>query len=131
MDRYGTDIRPTGLPSLDVQYKAPLYVGRRNRRSTRRLAFVLRRLAGSELLQSICWIWNSTRNPLSRCGVRLPMGYVAITDINIEPYGYSLIGIAGAVALTRAMKSWLFGVGPTDPLTSAAMALLLVGVALL
>ena len=59
------------------------------------------------------------------------MGYVAITDINIEPYGYSLIGIAGAVALTRAMKSWLFGVGPTDPLTSAAMALLLVGVALL
>jgi len=29
------------------------------------------------------------------------------------------------------MKSWLFGVGPTDPLTSAAMALLLVGVALL
>jgi putative ABC transport system permease protein len=43
----------------------------------------------------------------------------------------SAIGIAGAVALTRAMKSWLFGVGPTDPLTFAAVALLLVGVALL
>jgi putative ABC transport system permease protein len=41
------------------------------------------------------------------------------------------IGIAGAVALTRAMKSWLFGVSPTDPLTFAAVALLLVGVALL
>jgi putative ABC transport system permease protein len=41
------------------------------------------------------------------------------------------IGIAGAVALTRTMKSWLFGVGPTDPLTFAAVALLLVGMALL
>jgi putative ABC transport system permease protein len=40
------------------------------------------------------------------------------------------IGVAGAVALTRAMKSWLFGVGPTDPLTFAAAPLLLVGVAL-
>jgi putative ABC transport system permease protein len=43
----------------------------------------------------------------------------------------SAIGIAGAVALTRAMKSWLFGVGPTDPLTFAAVTLLLVGMALL
>src|SRR5262249_58720049 len=34
------------------------------------------------------------------------------------------IGIAGAVALTRAMKSWLFGVGPTDPLPFAAGRLL-------
>jgi putative ABC transport system permease protein len=41
------------------------------------------------------------------------------------------IGIAGALALTRAMKSWLFGVGPTDPLTFAAVALMLAGVALL
>ncbi len=41
------------------------------------------------------------------------------------------VGIAGAVALMRTLKSWLFGVGPTDPLTFAAVALLLVGVALL
>ena len=40
------------------------------------------------------------------------------------------IGIVGAVALTRTLKSWLFGVGPTDPLTFAAVTLLLVGVAL-
>jgi len=41
------------------------------------------------------------------------------------------IGIGGAASLTRALKSWLFGVGPTDPLTFAAVALLLFGVALL
>jgi putative ABC transport system permease protein len=41
------------------------------------------------------------------------------------------IGVAVAVALTRMMKSWLFGVSPTDPLTFAAAALLLTIVALL
>lgn len=41
------------------------------------------------------------------------------------------IGVAGAVALTRMIKSWLFGVSPTDPLTFAVAALLLAIVALL
>jgi putative ABC transport system permease protein len=41
------------------------------------------------------------------------------------------IGIAGAVALTRVMKNWLFDVSPTDPLTFAMAALLLTFVALL
>jgi predicted permease len=35
------------------------------------------------------------------------------------------IGIAGALVLTRAMQSLLFGVSPTDPLTLLAVALLL------
>jgi len=43
----------------------------------------------------------------------------------------SAIGVAGAGALTRMMKSWLFGVSPTDPLTFAVAALLLTIVALL
>ena len=41
------------------------------------------------------------------------------------------IGLASAVGLTRLMKSLLFGVSPTDPLTFAALALLLLSVALL
>ena len=40
------------------------------------------------------------------------------------------IGVATAYALTRYMQSLLFGVKATDPLTFAAIALLLIAVAL-
>jgi putative ABC transport system permease protein len=41
------------------------------------------------------------------------------------------IGIAGALALTRFLSSLLYGVKPTDPLTFVAIALILLGVALI
>jgi predicted permease len=43
----------------------------------------------------------------------------------------ALIGLAGAVALTRLIAHLLFNVSATDPLTFAAVAALLIGVALL
>jgi predicted permease len=42
-----------------------------------------------------------------------------------------MLGLTGALALTRLVKSLLFGVSPTDPLTFLAVAVLLAGVALL
>jgi putative ABC transport system permease protein len=42
-----------------------------------------------------------------------------------------LLGTAGALGLTRLLRSQLFGVGATDPLTFVAVTLLLVSVALL
>ena len=39
------------------------------------------------------------------------------------------IGLAGALALTRLMSGFLYGVTPSDPLTLAAVAVLLTGVA--
>ena len=42
-----------------------------------------------------------------------------------------VIGIAGALALTRFLASLLYGVTPTDPLTFIAVSLILIGVALL
>jgi putative ABC transport system permease protein len=41
------------------------------------------------------------------------------------------LGLAGAIGLTRLLKTLLFGVTPTDPLTFASVALLLLVVALL
>ena len=40
------------------------------------------------------------------------------------------IGLVGAFALTRVMRTLLFGVSATDPLTYVVVALLLVGVSL-
>jgi putative ABC transport system permease protein len=42
-----------------------------------------------------------------------------------------VIGLGASLALTRLMKSLLFGVSPTDPATYIAIALLLTSVALL
>ncbi len=42
-----------------------------------------------------------------------------------------LLGLAGSLALTRLMESFLYGVKPTDALTFAAVSLLLAGVAAL
>jgi predicted permease len=42
-----------------------------------------------------------------------------------------ILGIAGALALTRLLEAYLYGVNPTDPIAFTATALLLAGVAML
>jgi ABC-type antimicrobial peptide transport system permease subunit len=42
-----------------------------------------------------------------------------------------VVGIVGALALTRILQSLLFGLNPTDPVTFAGVAALLIVVALL
>jgi putative ABC transport system permease protein len=42
-----------------------------------------------------------------------------------------VIGLVGALALTRLLRSLLFGVGPTDIVTYGALAVLLMIVALI
>ena len=42
-----------------------------------------------------------------------------------------MIGVAGALALTRLMRTLLFNVRPTDPAVYGAVSLMLIAVALL
>jgi ABC-type antimicrobial peptide transport system permease subunit len=42
-----------------------------------------------------------------------------------------IVGLAGAVAVTRVLQAFLFGVTPTDPMAFAIVTLLLVAVALM
>ncbi|HEY7544914.1 MAG TPA: FtsX-like permease family protein, partial [Blastocatellia bacterium] len=70
-------------------------------------------------------------------GIRVALG-ASRSDVSnmVVRQGMSLtfvgvaIGLAASLALTRLMKSLLFGVSATDPLTFAAIALLLILVAL-
>jgi putative ABC transport system permease protein len=56
--------------------------------------------------------------------LRLMMGYgLRLTAAGI------LIGLASAIALTRAMQSMLVGVGPTDPATYVIMSLVFLVIA--
>jgi len=71
-------------------------------------------------------------------GIRLALGAQAADMLRLiirQGMGLVLagvgIGLAGALALTRLMKTLLFGVSATDPLTFTVIALLLVFVALL
>jgi putative ABC transport system permease protein len=71
-------------------------------------------------------------------GIRIALGaqksdvlrLVMRHGMNLAAMGI-VIGLAAAVALTRLIKSWLFGVSATDPLTFAGIVFLLTTVALL
>ena len=70
-------------------------------------------------------------------GVRMALGAKKVTvmqsvlrhTLGLAGLGM-LIGAAGALAVTRVLTKFLFGVTPTDPATFAAVALLLAAVAL-
>ena len=70
-------------------------------------------------------------------GIRLALGAQArdvLTLVAVQGMKLAFIGVAlgmlGSFALTRLMKSLLFGVGPTDPATFSLVPLLLVVVTL-
>jgi putative ABC transport system permease protein len=71
-------------------------------------------------------------------GVRMALG-AEVSDVLKLALGQGMkqalvgvaLGLVASLALTRMMKTLLFGVSATDPLTFAAIALLLTGIALL
>jgi predicted permease len=98
--------------------------------------------AGSALLLALAGIYGVMAYSVARrtreFGVRIALGAepanllkMVLGQGMLTACAGVAIGIAGSFAITRALKSLLFGVSATDPLTFAGVALLLAGVALL
>ena len=83
----------------------------------------------------IAWTVNQRTREI---GVRIALGaqrsavlaLVLRSGLKLAGAGI-VLGLSGATALTQLLRSLLFGIGPTDPVTFAAAPLLLVSAALL
>jgi putative ABC transport system permease protein len=80
----------------------------------------------------------TTRQRTHELGIRIVLGAeprdvfgLVLRQGAILAFAGIVIGLGASFALTRALSSLLFGVSATDPLTFAAVAILLLVVALL
>jgi len=71
-------------------------------------------------------------------GVRMALGAqrtdvlkMVIRQGMVMSVGGVIVGVLGAVAATRLLSSWLYGIEATDPATFATVAVVLIGIALL
>jgi putative ABC transport system permease protein len=111
--------------------------------ATRRLTLVLLAgLAALALLLAAVGIYGvisySVRQRTHELGIRMALGaqagdvlrLILVQGLKLAFIGVA-IGLTAALSLTRWMKSLLFEVRPTDPMTFVVIALLLIAVALL
>jgi putative ABC transport system permease protein len=110
-------------------------------RETRFLTWLLGALALAAVLLSAVGLYGVTNYTVSRraqeIGIRIALGARPGDMARMVLRQASRVGIAGlaaglalALALTRFLKSILYGIQPTDPLTLGAACLLLIAVAL-
>ncbi len=98
--------------------------------------------AGSSLFLAMVGIYGviawTVRQRTREIGVRMALGaqrgsvLALVLRGGLKLAGAGIVlGLIGAMALSRLLRSLLFGVGPTDPVTFAAVPVLLVSAALL
>jgi putative ABC transport system permease protein len=114
-----------------------------DRLSSERFSMILMAIfAGLALIMASVGIYGVTSYVTSQrtheIGIRMALG-AERSDVLKLVIGHGLklalvgviVGIAGALALTRFLASLLYGVKPTDPLTFVAVSLILTAVAML
>lgn len=79
----------------------------------------------------------SVRQRTAEIGIRMALGATSgrvLVDVLREGLRLAaigvLLGLAGALAVTRVLSSFLYGISPTDPLTFGGMTVLLTTMAL-
>ena len=103
--------------------------------------WLLAGFAGMALLLAVVGIYSVMSYSVSRrtheIGIRVSLGasqsdvlLLVVRQGMLLALTGAVIGIAGALVLSRLMTSLLYGVAPTDPITFAAVSILLVIVAL-
>ena len=130
-------------PDPVIQTLEPLETTLSQMLAPRRFVMILLSLfAGIALILAVVGIYGllqySTTQQTHKIGIRMALGARRI-DVSRAVLGRSLrltflgvvVGLAGAVALTRVLAGLLYDVTPTDPLTLACVSLALAVVALL
>jgi putative ABC transport system permease protein len=128
-------------PNLPPTFKTLTQVFASSLKSRRFNLILVAAFAGTALLLALAGIYGVMAYAVTRrtgeFGIRIALG-ASSGNIRRLVLGQGIltslagvaIGLAGAFALTRTMSSMLFGLTATDPVTFAAVALLLVSVAL-
>ena len=129
-------------PDVPPQFRTFAQVFRSSLAARRFHLTLVLAFAGAALLLAVAGTYGVMAYSVTRrtreIGVRIALG-AARGDVLRLVLGQGVwttaigvaIGIAGSLALTRAMHSLLFGVSPTDSVTLAGVVLLLAGVSLL
>jgi predicted permease len=103
---------------------------------------LLAAFAGTALLLAVAGLYGVMAYSVARrtgeLGTRIALGATPANVLRLvlrQGLATALIGVAigigGAIILTRTLRAFLFGLSPTDPVTFASVALLLILVALL
>jgi predicted permease len=133
--RVGPDVPVVDVLSMDDVIAKSLS-------SQRFVLYLLASFAGLALLLAAVGIYGvlsyTVRRRVREIGIRIALGAtnsdvlkLVVTD-GMKPILVGVvIGLAAALALSRLVASLIFGVRPTDPLTFAAVSLLLIAVGIL
>jgi putative ABC transport system permease protein len=127
------------LPLADVQSMGDVY--QRSRARTSLTLLLLGITASMALLLGVIGVYGVINYSLAQrtreIGIRIALGApsaalerLVLGHVTLLVGIGVVIGLVGAAALTRLMRTLLFGVGALDPATYAAVCALLVGAAL-